>query len=169
MTYIRRIWDPDPGFPCPLLPALLHDSRHPKQTKVSDHHLVGVVENVLWLQVFVDDFFSVQVTHSLWEKYGSWVYLYFINFRIISDRNMGPSSSALIIEVICVIRLEPTIYPCHKQNLRNEPNNPAIDLQLWGKSDVFMDKVWFMIWRVMSQLFPNITPWKLDYTPTEEI
>lgn len=46
-------------------PALLDQARHPEQAEVSDHHLVGVVEHVLGLQVLVDDAFGVQVTHPL--------------------------------------------------------------------------------------------------------
>lgn len=47
------------------VPALLHDPRHPEQTEVCDDHFVCVVEDVLRFEVFVNDAFSVKVTHSL--------------------------------------------------------------------------------------------------------
>lgn len=46
-------------------PVLLNDSRDPEEAEVRDHHFIGVVENVLGLQVLVHDAFGVQVSHSL--------------------------------------------------------------------------------------------------------
>lgn len=51
-----------------FLPPLLNDSRDPKEPEVCDHHFIGIVKNILWLQVFVHDSFSVQITHSLYRK-----------------------------------------------------------------------------------------------------
>ena len=51
-----------------FLPPFLNNSRDPKQPEVCDHDFIGVVENVLRLQVFVDNAFSVQVAHSLCRK-----------------------------------------------------------------------------------------------------
>lgn len=51
-----------------LLPPLLNNSGDPKQPEVCDHDFIGVVKNVLGLQVFVNDAFSVQIAHSLYQK-----------------------------------------------------------------------------------------------------
>lgn len=50
-------------------PALLNQSGHAEQAEVCDHHLVGVVKDVLGLQVLVYDAFGVQVTHPLKETH----------------------------------------------------------------------------------------------------
>lgn len=50
------------------LPSLLNNSRDPKQPKICDHHFIGIVENVLGLQVFVNDAFGVKIAHSLHQK-----------------------------------------------------------------------------------------------------
>lgn len=49
-------------------PVLLNDSGDPEEAEVCDHHFIGVVENVLRLQVLVHDAFGVQVSHSLEDK-----------------------------------------------------------------------------------------------------
>lgn len=50
-------------------PALLYNSRDPKEPKVCDHHFIGVMKNVFGLQVFVHNAFGVKITHSLcWKK-----------------------------------------------------------------------------------------------------
>lgn len=49
-------------------PVLLNNSRDPEQAEVRDHHFIGVMENVLRLQVLVHDAFCVQVSHSLEDK-----------------------------------------------------------------------------------------------------
>lgn len=51
-----------------FLPPFLNNSGDPKQPEVCDHDFIGVVENVLRLQVFVNNAFSVQVAHSLCRK-----------------------------------------------------------------------------------------------------
>lgn len=49
-------------------PVLLNDPGDPEEAEVCDHHFIGVVENVLRLQVLVHDAFGVQVSHSLEDK-----------------------------------------------------------------------------------------------------
>lgn len=51
-----------------FLPPLLNDSRDPKEPEVCDHDFIGIMKNVLGLQVFVHNAFSVQITHSLYWK-----------------------------------------------------------------------------------------------------
>lgn len=47
------------------LPAFLYHTRHSKQAKVCNHHLVCVIEHILGLQILVNDAFSMKITHSL--------------------------------------------------------------------------------------------------------
>lgn len=54
-----------------FLPPLLNNSRDPKQPEVCDHDFIGIMKNVLWLQVFVNNAFSVQIAHSLYHKTNS--------------------------------------------------------------------------------------------------
>lgn len=61
-----RYWGLSPG--AGSSPVLLNDSGDPEEAEVCDHHFIGVVENVLRLQVLVHDAFGVQVSHSLEDK-----------------------------------------------------------------------------------------------------
>lgn len=51
-----------------FLPPLLNNSRDPKQPEVCDYDFIGIMKNILWLQVFVNNAFSVQIAHSLCRK-----------------------------------------------------------------------------------------------------
>lgn len=71
-----------------FLPALLHNPWHPKQAKVCDDHLVGIIEHILRLQVLVNDVFGMQIPHTLeWTQI--WNSLEVSDLRVIPHK--GPS------------------------------------------------------------------------------
>lgn len=74
------------------LPSFPNHTRDSKETKVRDHHLVIIIENVLGFQIFMHDSLCVKVSHAL-ENIGTHFQINVCPSHLCSSKAVAPRSS----------------------------------------------------------------------------